>query len=173
MTEESNTDRENQQIVTSGAPSKFLYTIFTVSAILGISGWLFILGIYIYWLVEPEPLPSIKEPIPVLNEDNQVAIGHTLFMEFEVIKLQDITPISASRFLECESGNLVTLTSAAITLPVGVYTLVSDDITIPAKVSADDKCIFVIEVTYQINPLKQTTNRFQSEPFLVLPDPRK
>jgi hypothetical protein len=173
MTEESNTDKENQRIETSGAPSKLLYTIFTVSAVLGISGWLFLLSIYVFWMVEPVPLPTIKEPIPVLNENNQVAVGHTLFMEFDVIKLQEVTPISASRFLECESGNLVTLTSAAITLPVGQYTLVSDDITIPVKVSPDDKCIFVIEVTYQINPLKQTTNRFQSEPFLILPDPRK
>lgn len=170
---ESNAEIENRQIVASGAPSKWLYAIFTVSAILGISGWLFLLTIYIFWTLESAPTPTIKEPIPVLNTDNAVAIGDALLMEFDVIKLEEMTPVSASRFLECESGNLVTLTAAAITLPVGTYTLISNDITIPSKVSAGDKCVFVIEVTYQMNPLKQVTNRFQSETFLVLPNRRK
>jgi hypothetical protein len=169
----SNTEKENQGIVASNAPSKPLYAIFTVSAVLGISGWLFLMGLYIFWMLESDPTPSIQEPIPVLNVNNSVAIGDALLMEFEVIKLEEIQPVSAARFLECESGNLVTLTAAAITLPVGEYTIISNDITIPAKVAPGDKCIFVIEVTYQINPLKQDTNRFQSETFTVLPATKK
>jgi hypothetical protein len=173
MSDDSNTSIEYDKIETSGAPSAFLYGIFTVSAVLGISGWLLLLSLYIFWMVEPEPLPSIAEPIPVLNQYNEVAIGSTLFMEFDVVKLNNKTPINAARFLECESGNLVTLTSAAITLPVGSYTIVSDDIVIPAKVTPGDECKFVIEVTYQINPLRQKTNRFESESFVILEKPSK
>jgi len=166
---ESNTQRENLEMNVSGAPSKVLYTIFAISAILGITGWIFLLSIYIFWTLEPVNLTNVKEPIPVLNENHMVAIGDTLKMELIISKPEDIAPNDAARYLECESGNLVTLTATAINLPVGTYTITSNDVVIPVKVTPDDVCVYVMQVTYNINPLKQVTNRFTSEKFIIIP----
>jgi len=126
-------------------------------------------SIFIFWTLESIDYPTIDEPIPVLNENNEVAIGEALLMEFQVKKFDELTPVAASRFLECNSGNLVTLTAAAIELPIGNYTIKSGEIDIPAKVTPGDICDFVIQATYQINPLKQVTSRFASEKFTILP----
>lgn len=168
MNDTSAVQKANLAIEASGAPSKWLYTVFALSAILGISGWLFLIGIFIFWTLEDVKFPTIKEPIPVLNENNEVAIGDELLMTFDITKLVDIAPIGSARYLECQSGNLVTLTSSPINLPVGTYTVTARSVTIPNKLSVGDVCTFVIQATYEVNPLKKHTDRFQSEPFTII-----
>lgn len=168
MSNSSNTQKANLAINASGAPSKWLYGVFAVSAFLGITGWLFLISIFIFWTLESVQLPTIKEPIPVLNKDNQVAVGEELLLEYSVVKPVSIAPAHSARYLECLSGNLVTLTSSPIELPVGSYTLIASRTVIPNKLSVGDICTFVIQVTYDINPLKEVTNTFSSEPFEIV-----
>lgn len=160
---------EKRLIKATGAPSRPLYIVFAVSAALGIAGWLFLIALNVWWLIQPANLPVIKEPIPILNQNNEAAIGDTLSMVFDVEKTQALTTVSSARYLECRSGNLVTLTSAPITLPVGSYLIPSNDVIVPNKVSPGDTCLFVIEASFYINPLRNESVRFVSEPFTILP----
>lgn len=150
-------------------PVGFGYRVFTISAIIGIFGWLSLLGLFIWWTVQPTNLPQIEQPIEVLNPQHEVAIGQPLVLKLEVTKTIDRAPSNTTRFLECKSGNLVTLTSSITNLPIGSYTVVSDNIVIPAKVTPGDTCHLVLHATFQINPIKTESTSFASEDFLVLP----
>ena len=143
--------------------------VFTVAAAVGIFGWVFLLGLWGWWSVQPVTLPTITEPIKVLNPGNRVAIGDTLLMELQVDKPVDLRAVGNTRRLECVSSNLVTLTAGIIELPGGEYRVVSDTIVLPAKVTPGDECVAVLGVTYQINPIRVEHVEFHSEPFTVLP----
>lgn len=140
-----------------------------VAALVGVGGWILLLAVWAFWMLQPAGLPTITEPIEVVNPRNEVAIGEPLVLRMEVDKQVARTPISSSRLLECQSGNLVTLTSTPTPLPVGNYTVVSDNLTIPAKVTPGDHCVATFLITFRINPLRDETARWSSEPFMVLP----
>lgn len=150
-------------------PHPWVVRAFGIAALVGVGGWMLLLGVWAWWMLQPADLPTVTEPIAVLNEGNKVAIGSPLVLELQVNKPVDRTPISSSRLLECESGNLVTLTSTPTPLPVGAYTVISDNLTIPAKVTPGDTCVATFLVTFRINPLRDETARWSSEPFTVLP----
>jgi hypothetical protein len=146
-----------------------MYWVFVSAAVVGIGGWLLVLSVWVWWMLQPVSLPTVDEPIPVLNANNEVAIGETLLMSLEVSKPQELAPTNAQRFIECQSGNLVTLTAAEVNLPVGEYEIISDTIVLPAKVSAGDTCRAVYIIGYQINPVRYEETQFVSEWFAVLP----
>lgn len=139
------------------------------AAIVGISGWLAIIGVYVWWQVQPVNLTDVIEPIPILNENNAIAIGDPIVMELVVDKPQSVRTVDSERFLSCASGNLVTLTASPRDLPPGQYTLVSDSVKLPAKVTPGDTCHFLFRITYQVNPIRTDTVEFASEDFTVLP----
>ena len=151
------------------SPHPWVFRAFGAAALIGVGGWILLLGIWAFWMLQPAGLPTVTEPIQVLNEGNRVAIGQPLVLELVVDKPQPRTPIASSRVLECESGNLLTLTSTPTPLPVGSYTVISDNLIIPPKVTPGDHCAASFIVTFQINPLRDETVKWSSEPFMVLP----
>lgn len=152
---------------------RWMHHLFTTSAIIGICGWFFLIFLFSWWFLQPVSLPTVKEPMPVLNVNDEVAIGETLYVKLTINKPVELSPINSSRFLACTSGNLVTLTSAPIKLPVGSYDIISEDVIVPAKIAPGDECVYEIHITYQINPIRREIVQFQSEPFAVLEGERK
>lgn len=151
-------------------PHPWQIRVFTAAALIGGGGWAILLGLWGWWTLQPTSLPVVTEPIEVLNPGNDVAIGEALVMRLVVNKPNPATAVSSSRRLECLSGNLVTLTSgSAVPLPVGSYTLVSDNVIMPAKVTPGDTCDAVWTIRYRINPIRDEVVEWRSEPFTVLP----
>ena len=140
----------------------------TAAAVIGIGGWFVIMAGWLWWTFQPVSLPSVDEPIPVLNDGNEVAIGEPIVLELKVDKPADARTVSSTRFIQCQSGNLVTLTSTARDLPVGAYTIISDSVILPAKVSPGDVCVFTFRITYQVNPIRIEVVDWESERFTVL-----
>lgn len=138
-----------------------------VAAGIGILGWVALLLLAGWWMVQPAGLPTIAQPIPVLNEGHEVAIGERLVLRLDVNKAVPRDPVDSDRWLECESGNLVTLTSTISELPVGTYTVLSDDVVIPNKVTAGDVCTAWLAVDFRINPLRTEELQLASEPFTI------
>ena len=150
-------------------PHPWVVRAFGIAALVGVGGWMLLLGIWAFWMLQPASLPNITEPIEVVNPRNEVRIGEPLVLRMEVDKQVARSPVSSSRVLECESGNLITLTSTPTPLPVGNYTVVSDNLIIPAKIAPGDHCVATFLITFRINPLRDETARWSSETFMVLP----
>ena len=100
---------------------------------------------------------------------NRIAIGEPIVMELAVDKERNARPVASDRFIKCGSGNLVTLTSAPRDLPIGNFTIISDSVILPAKVSPGDQCVFTFRITYEVNPIRSETVDWESERFDVLP----
>jgi hypothetical protein len=139
------------------------------AAALAIGGWLLVIGVWTWWMLQPVTLPALSEPIPILNEGNEIAIGEPIVMELAVDKPGGVRVTQSIRFIQCDSGNLVTLTSAVRDLPSGDYTLIADSVKLPAKVTPGDTCIFTYRNTYQVNPIRTEVTEWSSERFTVLP----
>lgn len=157
--------------MSAAEPHPWALRLFGAAAVVGIVGWVILLCLWAWWMLQPANLPSVTEPMPVLNLNDEVAIGESLLLQLDVTKSQELTAVSTGRFIECpESGNLVTLTGLdAINLPTGSYTVVADSITLPPKVTVGDRCQAVIRVTYRINPVRVESVEFESELFTVMP----
>lgn len=122
----------------------------------------------LFMLVRPENLPSVAEPIPVLNPDRVVAVGEPIVLELSVVKDSDTDVVSSSRSLLCDSGNLITLTSVPRDLPTGRYTLVSDSAVLPDKIVDGDTCVLLFHVDYRLNPVRIVGKEWTSVPFTVV-----
>jgi hypothetical protein len=143
---------------------KFYFMVALVT--MGIYGVL--MALLVFWAIQPARLPVVVEPLPVLNPDREIAVGETIVLELDVTKTVELEPHTASRFLTCESGNLVTLTANRTTLPVGTYTLISDSVQLPRKITVGDVCVMNFRVAYHINPMRDEVLDLESEPFTVV-----
>ena len=130
-----------------------------------VGGWLLL---NVWWLNQPVSLPSIDEPIPILNDNREIAIGEPIRMLLRVDKPQDIEAERTSRSIICESGNLVTLTESTQDVPAGSFTAVADNVNLPNKVDVGDTCQFRYNVDYRINPIRTDEVEWLSEPFTVV-----
>lgn len=155
---------------TTSRAGRIMRHVFIVAATLGLSSATGLLGIYLWWMLQPVAVPVITEPIPVLNENREIAYGEPIVLELDVLKTEDFRDSSSERFLKCESGNLVTLFSpgASTELPVGEYTVVSDVVELPQKVAVGDVCYHSFEVTFEVNPIRDIMATYDSEPFTVV-----
>lgn len=144
-----------------------------VKALMG-AGWLaiasiiFMVGLVSFWLLEPYKLPIINEPIRILNENKEIAVGEPIRMELVIDKQQPLQAVNQSPRIVCGSGNLVLLTGEPRELPVGTYTVTSDRYLLPPKVLSGDTCRFFFQTTFQINPIKTAQADWVSEPFTVI-----
>lgn len=149
--------------------------LFIAASTVGIVGWMFILALLGYWYLSPVTLPSVTEPLPILNKDRTIAVGEPIVVRLDVVKTVPLDVERATRFIACESGNLITLTPSSTsgvgTLPVGTYTVISDNVILPNKVSEGDVCTMNFMVTYHINPVRDEMLALQSEPFTIAPLP--
>ena len=123
---------------------------------------------YLAWTFWPVTLPTVDQPIPILNENNTVAVGEPIVMELRVNKPQPVNVQRADRFIRCESGNLITLTPTAVDLPTGEFVVESSSVILPAKVINNDRCTFLYRITYYVNPVRSETSEYESETFTTV-----
>jgi len=128
------------------------------------------IAVVTWWTLRPANLPTIDQPIPVLNAGNTIAVGEPIVMELSVFKPQPTDVVGASRFIACDSGNLITMTSTERDLPVGDFTIVSDSAILPDKIIDGDTCVFVFSVDYRLNPIRVERAEYESETFTVTRD---
>ena len=138
-------------------------------AFIGIGGWVVLMLGWLWWTLAPATVTFVKQPIEILNDGNEIAIGEPIVMRLAVDKPAGARVVKADRFLECQSGNLVTLTATVRDLPAGAYTLINDQTVLPAKVAPGDVCLFLFRNTYAVNPIRTETVEWRSEWFTVLP----
>lgn len=125
----------------------------------------------LWWLNQPVSLPTLKEPIPILNEDAKIAIGEPIVMELVIDKPANVEVERTQRAILCESGNLVTLTDSDRDVPAGQFRIIADNVDLPAKVDVGDICRFRYLNTYRINPIRTDEVEWFSEWFeVVAPD---
>ena len=132
-----------------------------------IIGDILLVGMVAFWLVYPYNLPTVKEPIPIENENHVIAIGEPIKMTLIINKPQDMTPTIVAHNITCNDGNLVTLSSTGKTMPKGSYTIHSSSYVLPPKVAKGATCKFNFINTYKLNPLRSETVTWSSEEFVV------
>lgn len=130
-----------------------------------VTGTLFAFHWAYYVYIDGYSLPSVTQPIEILNEDNEIKIGEPIKMLLKIDKPEQIPIIDADNYITCTDGNLVTLTSNPTTLPVGYREITSDRYLLPNKVLIGATCHFVFQTSYQVNPYVVETTTWTSEPF--------
>lgn len=136
------------------------YIIITFTLIFG--------AINILWLTWPYSVVDIEEPIPVLNENHEIAIGEPIVLQLNIDKQTDIAPDSNTANITCNDGNLVTMTSEPKFIPVGQFTVISDRYALPPKVAIGAECQFNFLNTYEVNPIRTISKTWSSETFTVV-----
>lgn len=139
----------------------------SVLAALSIGGWVIFGAAFLWWQVEPARLPDLSVPIPILNADNTIRVGEPVIMELKIEKGTPREVVGSTRFISCDSGNLVTLTSVSRSLPTGSFTVIADDVLLPDKFLDGDICKFTYRIEYRINWVRTEVAEWSSEPFLV------
>lgn len=144
--------------------------IFTVLSWIIIAFITFVSSLIIFWFLYPYPVSSIKEPIRILNKNNEVTVGEPIIQELKITKPNNIAPADPTRVLVCDDGNLVTLSAipSTLNLPIGSYTFVNDRYILPPKVATGAKCAFVWTQSYQVNPIRKIAVEWTSEQFKVV-----
>lgn len=129
--------------------------------------------LFVWWQVRPVWLPDIKQPIPVLNENHEISPGEPIVLELVVDKPVETDVSNSTRWIACESGNLITLTSNPTDLPAGKYTIIADSVILPDKFATADTCRFFYRVDFRINPIRDESREYVSEWFTVVLDDRE
>lgn len=142
---------------------KFLHYFAWVAII----GNLLLIGLVAFWLIYPYQVPEIKQPIPIMNSDKEIAVGDNIRMKLAVDKHNDMTPSVVAHNITCTDGNLVTMAAKARTLPKGSYTIDTNNYILPPKVAKGATCQFNYVNTYKLNPIKSVTTTYSSEQFKV------
>lgn len=124
-------------------------------------------AVFVYWLVQPAKLPYIIEPIEILNDNNEIAIGEPVEMKLHIVKTDEVRTTNQTPRIECNSGNLVTLVGSNKDLPIGEYQIISNSYLLPPKVLIGDTCRFYFQTTFEINPIKSVSADWVSEDFKV------
>lgn len=132
-----------------------------------IIGNLALVGVVAVWLLKDYPTTYVEEPIPILNENKQIAIGEPIEMKLHIHKNNEYASSSSSTIL-CSDGNLFNLPSKSVNLPKGEYTLVSLSYIMPATATVGTTCTFKFTNNYKINPIRTQTRVWESERFTVV-----
>lgn len=133
--------------------------LLTIGAIFG-TQWTY------YNYFDQYELPTITQPVKILNENKEVAVGETILMELEVYKPQDLRA-DGSVNITCDDGNLVTIQSKVQAQPIGEYTIIDDRYQLPNKVSVGATCQFNGILDFEVNPYITETLVYSSEQFTV------
>lgn len=121
----------------------------------------------IVWLTYPYQVADVVTPIPILNENNEIAIGEPIIMKIEVDKPYNYDS-ETRKYIECDDGNLITLAPSINPLPQGQYTITSDSNSLPPKALVGSTCTFTFEVHYTVNPLREIHKTWTTEEFKVI-----
>jgi hypothetical protein len=142
----------------------------TIVAVTSFAGWLSVFVVYLAWSFWPVNLPTVEQPIPILNQNRTVAVGEPIVMQLRVNKPQPVNVRSANRVIRCDSGNLITLTPTAVDLPTGEFVVESSSVILPGNIIHGDRCTFLYRIGYYINPVRTETAEYESEPFITVTD---
>jgi hypothetical protein len=138
-----------------------------IAAYTVIAATLGFLALCIFWLVYPYQVPSVTVPITILNDSKQIRVGEPIELLLKVDKPNQLRP-DQSVYITCSDGNLVTLASMPVNLPVGTYTVLNEKYILPPKVAVGAKCVFNFKNDYQVNPIRSISKHWYSEPFEVI-----
>ena len=139
-----------------------------ITACTALLGWLVVFTVYIGWLFWPVTLPTVDQPIPILNDNRTVTVGEPIVMQLKINKPQPVNVRSADRIIRCDSGNLIPLTSTAVDLPVGDFVVESSSVILPSSIIDGDRCTFLYRIGYYVNPVRTEVAEYESEPFITL-----
>lgn len=148
-------------IPTSKTIEKFVVKFILISAVL-------ITWLGVFWAVYPYETADVEQPIKIVNPNKEIAIGDKIIMELKIDKASNIKP-GGRRFITCNDGNLVTLSSLVTRLPSGTYTYINDQYVLLPKVQPNSRCTFHFVNEYRVNPIRVIEKEWVSEQFLVLP----
>ena len=123
---------------------------------------------YLWLTLYPYPMVDIQS-VEIAN-GNKVRRGDEIVFRVTYVKERNY-PSETHRRIECEDGNLVTMTSFNTSLPLTdtPTEVLSPPMVIPEKVS-DGWCWFVFTEHAFVNDVRTEIFEDRSEPFMVLPD---
>lgn len=124
--------------------------------------------VLLWWSVQPVAITEVRQPIPILNDSKIVMVGEPILHELNIRKAQPLDTSDAVRYVACDSGNLITLTSRPVDLPVGEFVIRVDDLLLPDKVVDRDTCTLEYRVTFRVNPIRNVVGVYSSDRFMVL-----
>jgi hypothetical protein len=139
----------------------------TVFSWVTIGAWGTLIALGIWWTFMPVVLPTVTQPMPILNEGKVVTVGEPILIELTITKPEEITPQNTTRFIKCQSGALIPVSAETLDIPVGQFTVVSDSTIMLPGATRNDVCVVEFTVRYKINPMRSDTVVYTSEQFLV------
>jgi hypothetical protein len=146
--------------------SRKIWYAFSTVVIIFAAGFILLV---IFWMVFPYKTAEIKQPVPVLNENNEVAIGDNLELKVSVTKYSDAFP-NRTEIITCDDGSITFVDPGRTSnFPPGTYEFVNDSNVIPDKLIPGATCMYHFRYTYRVNPVREIVKEWDSEPFLVLP----
>lgn len=143
-----------------------VHRVLTVVAWSAIISSIVLLSIVGYWLMSSYKVLEVDQPLQVLNDNRLVPIGERLHLQYKYVKYMSLES-TVYPSIQCESGNLVTLTPFTGNIPVGKSVFISDRFVLPPKFTVGDKCKFLHTQAYQVNPIRIVTYTFTSEFFVI------
>jgi len=112
---------------------KFIHIL----ASLIILGNLFIIGLIAFWLIYDYKVPDMKEPIEILNANNEIAAGDVISINYAFVTNQRVT-------------NTVTVTSVVDT---NTFTFISPELGKGPTSNQQCTLYYVIKNNYNVNSL--------------------
>ena len=128
-------------------------------------------SLYIIWLLyRPYPMVDIESPVPIFGYKEGYMRGEEMVFQLTYVKERNYPGSDINRRIECDDGNLVTMTSFNSNLPLTEEPkmVLSPPMVIPEKVS-DGWCWFVFTEEVPVNHFRMETNEDVSQRFYVLP----
>ena len=122
----------------------------------------------IFWMVYPYKTAEIKTPVPILNENNEIARGDVVLLKIVVNKYTGVAP-ERDEFITCDDGTLTFINPGNTTnLPPGTYTFTNENNILPEKLVVGAVCKYHFRYTYKVNPIREITKEWDSERFTVV-----
>ena len=151
------TEERKDIIKKAGFEAKIAYFTFAFLVVL--------IGIMTYWAILPVDVLKInKLPVPVTVPEN-IKSGRILMLKFDYCKYTGSKGLVERTLVS--DRNVITLPSYEDTSPAGCnkadvptvlpYTIIEQEYNIHYK------------ITYQVNPLREVVEEFDSEKFLLIP----
>ena len=138
--------------------------IFQKLSFVAIILFMFFMVYVFYLLLAPFHEPNIAQPFKV--EPKVVKRGEAITVTVEVEKFADYQ-MEGTRTINCEDGNLVTLTSGSVSAPIGKSVIATRPVIVPEKTSLG-MCKMVLVARYKVTPLKYEVITYESESFEVV-----
>lgn len=123
-----------------------------------------------FWQLYPYKTADVVEPIKILNENKQIAPKEKIIMELKISKY-NLFPVVTNNSILCDNGRIYTIDSimpqGKSSLPVGTFTRVQSNYSLPSDIDNGSTCHFEFQNTYEVNPIRKIIKTWRSETFTV------